>query len=217
VVGLTRLGLGRVYRMCPRSSILREQRKRKRDIKMKTFFTSDLHFFHDNVIRFCNRPFGSVEHMNDTLIKNWNMVVGEGDHVWFLGDFSFGKPEETMGVLRQLKGLKHLIVGNHDRNGRCDKLFNRDWSNWFVERHDYVRVKIDGHKFALCHFPFYSWERGYINLHGHIHSLAGYKNKWKQYDVGVDANNYTPILLEDVVKRAEEGERTVTAIEIVGE
>lgn len=174
---------------------------------MKTFFTSDLHFHHTNVIGFCNRPFSSVEQMNDVLMSNWNSVVGEKDHVWFLGDFSFGTYEQTEKVLQQLKGIKHLVVGNHDRKGRAEKLFNRDWNRWFVERHDYVRVKINGHKFVLCHFPFSSWERGYINLHGHLHSLAGYKNKWRQWDVGVDANNYTPILLEDAVIRAEDGEK----------
>jgi calcineurin-like phosphoesterase family protein len=207
VVGPTRLGLGRVYRMCQRSSILREPKRRKRGIRMKTFFTSDLHFFHANVIQFCNRPFGSVEHMNKVLLNNWNNVVGDNDHVWFLGDFSFGKPGETIGILNHLRGHKHLVVGNHDRKGSCDKLFNRDWNQWFVDRNDYVRLKVDKQKFVLCHFPFSSWERGYINLHGHLHSAAGYKNKWRQYDVGVDANNYTPILLEDVVKRAEGGEK----------
>lgn len=172
---------------------------------MKTFFTSDLHFFHNNVIDFCKRPFGSVDHMNHTLIANWNSVVSEEDHVWFLGDFSFGKYDETEDVLAQLKGIKHLIVGNHDRKGRADKLFNRDWSNFFVDSHDYFRLKVDEQKFVLCHFPFASWERGYINLHGHLHSLKGYKNKFKQYDVGVDANDYTPILLSDVVKKANSG------------
>lgn len=179
---------------------------------MKTFFTSDLHFFHDNIIRFCNRPFGSVEQMNDTLIKNWNSVVGEKDHIWMLGDFSFGPEKETREVLEQLKGIKHLIVGNHDRKGRSNKLFNRDWRDYFVDSHDYLRLKVGEHKFVLCHFPFYSWERGYINLHGHSHSLAGYQNKYNQWDVGVDANNYTPLLMEDAVKRAEAGTKPTNGL-----
>lgn len=180
----------------------------------KTFFTSDLHFYHENVIRFCNRPYGSVEHMNQSLISNWNSVVGKLDHVWVLGDISFGKDAETAEVLAQLKGIKHLIVGNHDRKGRSERLFNRDWEKFFVEKHDYFRLKIGDYRFVLCHFPFYSWERGYINLHGHLHSLTGYKNKWRQWDVGVDANNYTPVSLEDAVARAEAGERTVSALEV---
>lgn len=75
-----------------------------------------------------------------------------------------------------------------------------DWSKYFVEKHDYHRLKINGHKFVLCHFPFYSWERGYINLHGHTHGT--YQSKYMQHDVGVDSNNYAPISLDDAVNRA---------------
>ena len=175
----------------------------------KTFFTSDLHFFHSNIIQFCARPYGSVEHMNDCLIENWNMVVDHNDHVWVLGDISFGDYGQTADVLAQLKGHKHLVIGNHDRKGRAEKLFNRDWKDFFVEKHDYLRLKINGEKFVACHFPFQSWERGYINVHGHLHSLKGYQNKYRQYDVGVDANDYAPILLEDVVKKANNGVKGV--------
>lgn len=169
----------------------------------KTFFTSDTHFFHENIIGFCNRPFVSVDHMNHSLINNWNSVVGVEDHVWFLGDFSFGKDEETQWVLSQLKGIKHLIVGNHDRKGRPQKTFNKEWGKWFVDRNDYYRLNVDGHKFVLCHFPFKSWERGYINLHGHLHNTPEtYKPVYRQYEVGCDLNNYTPIVLADVVKKA---------------
>ena len=54
------------------------------------FFTSDTHFFHEGIIRFCNRPFGSVEEMNETLIRNWNEKVPEDGTVFHLGDFAFG-------------------------------------------------------------------------------------------------------------------------------
>jgi calcineurin-like phosphoesterase family protein len=172
---------------------------------MKTFFTSDTHFHHNNVIGFCSRPYNSVEQMNESLIKNWNRVVRQEDHVWFLGDFSFGTYDQTVAVLNQLSGIKHLVVGNHDRKGRADKVFNRDWKTWFVDRHDYYRLKVDGHKLVLCHFPFAAWERGYINLHGHLHSARGYQNKYNQYDVGVDANDYTPVELSDAVEAAQAG------------
>lgn len=170
----------------------------------RTFFTSDTHFFHKNIIEFCKRPYGSVEEMNYKMIQNWNMVVSPHDTIYFLGDFSFGKVEETEQVLYQLNGTKHLITGNHDRKGRCEKL---NWSEHFDSQHDYLRVNIDKHKLVLCHFPFHSWERGYINLHGHTHGT--YQSKWMQHDVGVDSNNYTPILLEDAVKRAMAKEHQV--------
>ncbi len=171
---------------------------------MATFFTSDTHFFHKNIISFCSRPYGSVEHMNEEMIKNWNLVVKPTDDIWFLGDFSFGNVEDTEEVLRQLKGRKHLITGNHDRKGRCEKL---DWSLYFEDQADYHRLKVDGKKLVLCHFPFHSWERGYINLHGHTHGT--YESKWMQHDVGVDSNNYMPVLLEDAVERAMNKEKQV--------
>ena len=173
---------------------------------LKTFLTSDLHFFHGNIIGFCNRPFGSVGHMNAKLVENWNSVVGEDDHIYMLGDFSFGKMDETIDILEQLKGIKYKITGNHDRKGRCEKL---PWEKYFVDQHDYKRIKVNlgstAVRMALCHFPFASWERGYYNFHGHLHNPAGYQNKWRQWDVGVDANNYTPLLLEDAMKRADAG------------
>lgn len=178
---------------------------------MSTFLTSDTHFFHENVIKFCDRPYSSTEEMNYKLIQNWNSVVGHEDHVWHLGDVSFGTVEQTEQILLQLNGLKHLITGNHDRKGRCQKL---DWSKYFVSQDDYFRLKVKvgnmEYKAVLCHFPFSSWERGYYNFHGHWHSTPkDYHSKYMQHDVGVDMNNYTPLLLQDAVTRAIHGKEQV--------
>ena len=54
------------------------------------FFTSDTHFHHDNIIRFCNRPFKDVYHMDEELIKRWNEKVGPDDIIYHLGDFAWG-------------------------------------------------------------------------------------------------------------------------------
>lgn len=55
---------------------------------MEIYFTSDLHLGHDNIIRFCNRPFSSVEEMNDRIIQNYNSIVHKNDLVYILGDFN---------------------------------------------------------------------------------------------------------------------------------
>ena len=81
---------------------------------MNVFFTSDLHFFHKNIIRFDNRPFTSVEEMNETLIRNWNRKVKKDDLVYILGDISWGNDEETCAIFARLNGRKVLIKGNHD-------------------------------------------------------------------------------------------------------
>ena len=77
------------------------------------FFTSDHHFYHTNIIKYCNRPFQSVEEMNEEMVKRWNSVVNPGDTVYYLGDFSLAKRPVEVFVPR-LNGEKHFIMGNHD-------------------------------------------------------------------------------------------------------
>ena len=81
----------------------------------RVFFTSDTHFNHTNIIRFCNRPFKDVSHMNETIISNWNRVVSPEDIVFHLGDFCLGGSAEWVNVLNRLNGKIYLISGNHDR------------------------------------------------------------------------------------------------------
>jgi predicted phosphodiesterase len=80
----------------------------------KVFFTSDTHFYHDNIIRYCRRPFKDAAHMDEVLIQNWNDTVGSDDIVFHLGDFSYGGSAEWVRVLNRLNGKIYLIVGNHD-------------------------------------------------------------------------------------------------------
>ena len=78
------------------------------------YYISDLHFGHKNIIAFDNRPFKTVEEMDEVLISNWNQTVSEGDHVYILGDLCWGKAKDWPAVLERLSGNKHLIRGNHD-------------------------------------------------------------------------------------------------------
>ena len=77
-------------------------------------YISDTHFGHRNVINFDRRPFADIEQMNRALIALWNDRVQPDDDVWILGDFCYRSEREPEWYLRQLKGHKHLIVGNHD-------------------------------------------------------------------------------------------------------
>ena len=78
------------------------------------FFTSDTHFFHEGIIKFCKRPYATVEEMNETLIRNWNETVPENGTVFHLGDFAFGGWREWMSDYNRLNGKIYLILGNHD-------------------------------------------------------------------------------------------------------
>lgn len=83
----------------------------------KTFFVSDMHFGHKNALAFDNRPFPDIKSHDRALIDNWNGVVNVDDDVWVLGDFSWYNATKTIEIFKQLNGIKHLIVGNHDNKG----------------------------------------------------------------------------------------------------
>ena len=179
----------------------------------KIWFSSDHHFFHSNIIKYCNRPFETVEEMNQALIDNWNSVIGPDDHVYHLGDFCFGNVEKWNTVLAPgvLNGHIHLILGNHDpdRVFREGTLFER------FDSIDYQKILIiEGWTVILNHFPFLSFSNNLDNkvlqLLGHIHSgpgelgnilPEGYKLQWNQYDVGVDNNGYIPVSWAQVKER----------------
>ena len=80
------------------------------------WFTSDLHFFHNNVIRNSGRPFKNLDEMHEVLIANWNSRVKKKEIIYVLGDFSFGGKEKTRAILKRLSGYKILVKGNHDKD-----------------------------------------------------------------------------------------------------
>ena len=134
------------------------------EIKMTVFFTSDPHIFHTNVIKYCNRPYNSVEEMNEALVLNWNSIVKPEDTVYCLGDFSMAaRPVETF--TRRLMGKKFLVPGNHDF---CHSYHKKSRSpenqkKWiaFYETHGWTvlpeqtTLDLDGIGIVnLCHHPY---------------------------------------------------------------
>lgn len=179
----------------------------KEEIK-HLFFTSDSHFQHTNIIKYCNRPFSSVEEMNEKLIQYWNETVSDDYIVFHLGDFAFCGPTKVREIKEQLNGKIILIKGNHDYDSTL-KLFD----NVF----DQLLLNLNGDLVYLNHYPFLTFAGAYrsnvYNLFGHIHtcknlppiedpeieqilnedsSRAKYLLK-NQYDVGVDNNDYRPV------------------------
>ena len=178
------------------------------------FFTSDNHFNHANIIKFCNRPFDSVEEMNETLISNWNNTVPKDGIVFHLGDFAFGGSEVWHKILSRLNGQIHLILGNHDL-----KNFRQGYADSFASVQEQLTIDIGKKKVILTHFPLLcyhgTWgtEMNVWNLIGHVHTLKS-NNSGKdferlqylfptQYDVGVDFNNYTPISFQEVKEKID--------------
>lgn len=180
------------------------------------FFTSDTHFCHGNIIRYCNRPFESIQEMNEKLIENWNNTVPKNGIVFILGDFAFANKNRWKRLLEQLNGKKYLILGNHDQN-------NEIYEEGFEDICDLCMLNVQlapqkWQSFLLSHRPILCWERSYntIMLYGHVHSgptrdktctngdieLLKYlpKNTW---DVGVDNNNFRPISVEEVLDKCK--------------
>ena len=69
------------------------------------YFTSDMHFGHNNIIKLCQRPFSSAEEMDNCMIENWNKLVKAKDEIYILGDIAWGEPDK---YLKQLNGKKYL-------------------------------------------------------------------------------------------------------------
>ena len=164
------------------------------------YFTSDLHFDHKNIIKYCDRPFASVEEMNETLIENFNKTVRQKDTCFILGDILMYDSDNARRCLERLHGHLYLVRGNHDPFKDNDSRFG-----WVK---DYFKLRFDHKKFILCHYPFLSWDgmaRGIsYHLHGHQHNKPEYNiqqraDGLKRYDVGVDANGFKPVSLEEIV------------------
>ena len=173
------------------------------------FFVSDTHFGHENIIKFCNRPFKTTKEMDEALIKNWNDVIGPDDIVFHLGDFAFGGSQLWNDTLQRLNGHKILIIGNHDM-----KNLRQGYMRWFDAVLPQAQLQIDNRAVYLNHYPFlcyggsYRGEKGAVwQLFGHVHSgpnstgLDSDRLKYcfpYQYDVGVDNNDFTPVSWEEI-------------------
>jgi calcineurin-like phosphoesterase family protein len=172
---------------------------------MKHFFTADLHFGHDNIIKYCNRPFSKASEMNGVLIDNWNSRVDSKDQVWILGDIAFLNQEQIVDILKQLKGNIHVILGNHDRHINGPVLNFLASEPTLYKELSFAESRVDGGKqnIVLFHYPMLSWNRSYYkswHLHGHIHSTPEKRKRAGRYalDVGVDGNNFFPYSYENV-------------------
>lgn len=132
------------------------------------YYISDLHLNHIGIMKHCNRPFASLDEMNETIINNWNNVVKDSDDVYILGDVCY-KPEESYKLIERLKGQKHLIVGNHDTH----IIKNKQIKNLFVSIDKMLTVNDGQYKIVLCHYPLVEWDGYFRNTYhffGHIHN-----------------------------------------------
>ena len=157
------------------------------------------------IIARLKRMFKNVEDMNETLIENWNRVVGQDDIVFHLGDFCLGGSHEWTKILNRLNGKIYLILGNHDL-----KNIRQGYASRFELTSMQMHIEVDKQKIYLNHCPPLCYGGAYGNtwqLFGHVHTSKNNTGKDAlrldmifptQYDVGVDNNDFTPVSFEQV-------------------
>lgn len=187
------------------------------NIKRKSiFFTSDWHLGHENSIKFDNRPFKNLNHMHEVLINNYNNTVPKDGVCYFLGDLGLTKTDIIKEVISKLNGTKIVILGNHDKG--VNSVYSMGFSNVVYG----IKMFIANKEVTMSHCPLLGLFRedttgmkgskegenwhgetkhskfsftnfGQFHLHGHTHKKPNERTLLKQFDVGVVANNYTPV------------------------
>lgn len=168
------------------------------------YYISDIHFGHRNVIEFDNRPFETIEEMDEILIHRWNERVTDEDDVYIVGDFAYRNGRTADWYLKRLKGRKHLIIGNHDlttlRNAKAMELFAS------VEK---MNMVIDnGRMVSLCHYPVAEWNgkrHGGFHVYGHIHcrrdDVYAFMSRFdRALNAGCMINDYRPATLDELIQ-----------------
>ena len=174
---------------------------------MAIYLTSDTHFGHDREFLWGPRGFKSSAEHDEAIIANWNNVVGPEDDVYILGDLMLGDYEYGLSCLRRLNGRLHIIWGNHDTDTRKQAYLelpnvvkNCGWS---------TVLRYRKYHFYLSHFPTLtgnlekeSLKQCTLNLFGHTHSKDKFfEDRPYMYNISLDANDNTPVLLDDVIER----------------
>ncbi len=172
------------------------------------YYTADLHLGHENVIRHCGRPFADADEMDAALIRNWNDRVHRNDTVYIVGDFLFRARQPAEEYLSELKGRKHLLIGNHDKYW----MKKADLTKWFESVSTLISIHDSSHLITLCHYPLMTWpgisKSGYmVFAHIHNNTNAEYwpliKANNHMLNAGVDINYFAPVTLDELIVNNE--------------
>jgi len=175
------------------------------------FFISDAHYGHKKIIDYCSRPFQSVEEMDRIMIDQWNGVVTDDDEVFFVGDFSFCGADRSIEILEELRGTKHLILGNHDYNrGKVKPFFKQHFAS--IEASRTLIIEPVGRAVNLCHYPSFGPTAPQILVHGHSHNNRPHITSYMTtrqllVNVSVECVEYTPmseVRLSEIIEQHED-------------
>lgn len=164
------------------------------------YYTADLHLGYAPILQATARPFASVEEMDETLIRNWNERVSSEDEVYIVGDLSYNGGKTPVQYLSRLRGIKHLIRGNHDV-GIVDA---ERFFDYCASVTDFLEIDDQGRHVILCHYPILHEKGGYM-VHGHIHNQRNHAYELlrelpRVLNAGVDVNFYRPVTLDELIE-----------------
>lgn len=176
---------------------------------MRTWITSDLHFGHKNIMKFCPvtraRFRDDVSYMNEAMVLEWNAKVQPEDVVYILGDVAFMSGSDAGRMVNRLNGKKILVEGNHDRKTLQDQTFR----SAFAEVHKYLDITYDGHKIVMFHYPIAEWDqmhRGALHFHGHLHGGKSGLEQYRAFDAGMDSTGEIVVSMEYAIGRIKNNE-----------
>ncbi len=176
------------------------------------YYISDLHLGHSNIISLCERPFQSIEDMDEAFINAWNLKVRKkADTVYIVGDLVWEKAD-ALKYVERLNGRKVLIIGNHDKKW----LAKQDYTKYFEQIVPYLEIKSNNVDITLCHYPMLEWngsrklgskKLGY-HIYGHIHNRYSYIYRTlfmmpHALNAGVDINGFEPVTFSELIKNNE--------------
>lgn len=160
-----------------------------------TWIIADTHFFHNNIIRYANRP---LNH-NGLMIHAWNQMVQPEDNILHLGDVILAKPDRIKSIAPLLRGNKYLINGNHDSRKKLRKLMGFT----YFDRDVPLFKKFGKYLLIFSHVPIYKVKHSLTyNLHGHIHQNKSQSEN--HINMCVEVRGYRPWKLGDILKEIEE-------------
>jgi calcineurin-like phosphoesterase family protein len=173
---------------------------KRKIMEKRTFFSSDYHFQHKNIIRYDNRPFSDLTEMEEQIVKRHNLIVGENDDFYYLGDLGLGYNKRELSrmeeLLWRLNGNKYFIKGNHDHKETI-RIYEQVGTFLGGQK----RIRLDGIDVMLNHFPMRTWDKshhGSYHLYGHHHGDIERTPWGRSMDVGIMCNNYAPFSWEEV-------------------
>ena len=171
-------------------------------MSQQVFFTSDEHYGHANIIKFCNRPFAHVDEMTEKLISNHNARVSKSDLTYHLGDFAWRtlSVQQVTDIMKRLNGKHFLIYGNHDETAKAvmEQCYGAPKFEWAKDV-ALIKPRAQHPSIWLSHYAHRVWpnsHKGSWHVYGHTHAvLPDYR---RSHDVGVDMNGYAPVSLDEL-------------------